>query len=76
MARTHCGSDIEVAELPIDDSRLRDSGPIFLREPGRALAAADFRLNAWGKSELREGCSDQLSNRMAAPQAHWHSGSG
>lgn len=67
VARSYCGSDIEVAELPIDDSQLRHSGPIFLREPGRALAAADFRLNAWGKSELREGCSRQLSVVTSIP---------
>jgi agmatine deiminase len=31
---TTSAPDVELAELAIDDSRLRDSGPIFCVEPG------------------------------------------
>src|SRR5688500_19475744 len=46
-ARRWCGPKVEVIELPIDDSWLRDSGPIFVLGPHGARTAADFRFNAW-----------------------------
>jgi agmatine deiminase len=52
-ARSYCGSEnIEVVELPIDDSWIRDSGPIFLLGPRGKLAAADFVFNSWGERYL------------------------
>ncbi len=46
--------DVEVVALPIDDSWLRDSGPIVVTGTdvqGRpARAAVDFRFNAWGEA--------------------------
>ena len=52
-ARAYCGSDnIDVVELPIDDSWIRDSGPIFLLGPSGELAAADFLFNSWGEKYL------------------------
>jgi len=51
-ARSYCGGDIEVVEMPIDDSWLRDSGPIFLRGRDGDLAAADFEFNSWGRKYL------------------------
>jgi agmatine deiminase len=48
-ARTACGSGVTVLELLLDDSWLRDSGPIYLiDEDGRRLAN-HFRFNAWGE---------------------------
>jgi agmatine deiminase len=52
-ARSYCGSDnIEVVELPIDDSWMRDNGPYFLLGPGGARAVADFVFNSWGEKYL------------------------
>jgi agmatine deiminase len=52
-AHSYCGSEnIAVVELPIDDSWIRDSGPIFLRGPRGELAAADFLFNSWGEKYL------------------------
>ncbi len=49
-ARSYCGSDnIEVVELPIDDSWIRDNGPYFLLDPDGRRAVADFAFNAWGE---------------------------
>jgi agmatine deiminase len=46
-ARSLLGADIEILELPIDDSWARDSGPCFvLGEDG--LAGVSFTFNAWG----------------------------
>jgi agmatine deiminase len=42
---------LEAWRVPTDRSWTRDSGPIFLRRPGRrpSLAVAGFRFNAWAK---------------------------
>jgi agmatine deiminase len=51
-AHSYCGSDVEVIELPIDDSWIRDNGPYFLLGPGGARAVADFPFNSWGEKYL------------------------
>jgi len=48
QARAMCTSRVEVVELPIDDSWLRDSGPIFVSDEHGGRAGVDFRFNAWG----------------------------
>jgi len=48
-ARAACGEGIEVLELPIDDSWLRDSGPIFVRAADGRRVGVHFRFNAWGR---------------------------
>src|SRR5215213_230131 len=45
--------NVEVVKLPLDDSWLRDSGPIFVTgEGGEGVTRAgiDFRFNAWGEA--------------------------
>jgi len=42
--------NVEVLELPIDDSWLRDSGPIILSDGRGRRAGVDFRFNAWGEA--------------------------
>jgi agmatine deiminase len=48
------GENVEVVGLPIDDSWIRDSGPLVVtgRDVGGrpARAGVDFRFNAWGES--------------------------
>jgi agmatine deiminase len=51
-ALSYCGSDVEVVELPIDDSWVRDNGPFFLLGPGASRAVADFAFNSWGEKYL------------------------
>jgi agmatine deiminase len=47
-----CGPDIEILQMEIDDSWVRDSGPLFLTDGRGNLAGTTFRFNAWGgKSE-------------------------
>jgi agmatine deiminase len=48
-ARRLLGSEIEVIELGLDDSWLRDSGPIFVSDRDGQRAAVDFRFNSWGE---------------------------
>jgi agmatine deiminase len=48
-ARAACGDGVEVVELPLDDSWLRDCGPIYVYSEGRGRMAMHFRFNAWGE---------------------------
>jgi agmatine deiminase len=49
QARAACGAGVEVVELSLDDSWLRDCGPIYVHgEDGQRLAV-HFRFNAWGE---------------------------
>ncbi len=47
-ARCRCGPRIEVVALPIDDSWIRDSGPLIVVSPDGGRHAVHFRFNAWG----------------------------
>lgn len=47
-AATRLGPGIDVVEIPLDDSWLRDTGPVYVTGHGRR-AAVDFRFNAWGR---------------------------
>jgi agmatine deiminase len=48
QARDHCGGGVEILPLPIDDSWIRDNGPVFVRGPRGRLALVHFQFNAWG----------------------------
>jgi agmatine deiminase len=48
-ARAACGEGVTVSELPIDDSWMRDSGPIFVLDGAGRRAGIDFGFNAWGE---------------------------
>jgi len=65
VARSYCGRDIEVVEMPIDDSWLRDSGPIFLTHPDGRLAMSDFVFNSWGERYLPYDNDAAVGARLA-----------
>jgi agmatine deiminase len=48
QAHSALGSDIELLEIPIDDSWARDTGPNFVIDEAGDLAGVCFRFNAWG----------------------------
>ena len=48
-ARAACGSGVEIMELALDDSWLRDCGPIYVRGSDGRRSAVHFRFNAWGE---------------------------
>jgi agmatine deiminase len=48
-ARAACGAGVEVVEIPLDDSWLRDCGPIYARRTDARRCAVHFRFNAWGE---------------------------
>ncbi len=47
-ARAACGAGVEVAELLLDDSWLRDCGPIYVYGEDGRRRAVHFGFNAWG----------------------------
>ena len=65
-ARRRCGPNVDVIELPIDDSWLRDSGPIFVLDPDGARTGVDFRFNAWGERFFPYADDDRLPERLLA----------
>ena len=46
--RRRCDGRVSVLELPIDDSWMRDNGPIFVRNAAGQRAVVGFGFNAWG----------------------------
>jgi agmatine deiminase len=48
-ARAACGEGVEVAEIALDDSWIRDSGPVFVLDGAARRAGVDFAFNAWGE---------------------------
>lgn len=47
-ARQLLRDNIEIMLIPINDSWIRDSGPVFLKH-GHRLMGLDLRFNAWGR---------------------------
>ena len=47
-ARRYCGEGVQILPIPIDDSWMRDNGPIFVRDSAGRVALVDFAFNAWG----------------------------
>ncbi|MGH2836329.1 MAG: agmatine deiminase family protein [Solirubrobacteraceae bacterium] len=48
-ARAACTGRVEIVELPIDDSWLRDSGPIYTVDDSGGRLAVHFGFNSWGE---------------------------
>jgi agmatine deiminase len=63
-ARNLLGSDIDIFEVPIDDSWARDSGPNFvLGKPGE-IAGVCYRFNAWGEKYQPYDQDAQMAERI------------
>jgi agmatine deiminase len=48
-ARAALAGGVDVVELPLDDSWLRDCGPIYVYGDQGSRVAVHFRFNAWGE---------------------------
>ena len=72
-ARRRCPeSNVEVVALPIDDSWLRDSGPIIVADDDGNRFGVDFAFNAWGEKfdpfENDAAVSRLLLDRLDIPR--------
>jgi agmatine deiminase len=65
-ARAACAGDVDVVELPLDDSWLRDCGPIYVFEDGERVAV-HFGFNAWGE-KFHPYDKDAAVGRLIAEQ--------
>lgn len=63
--RDRCGSGVEPLELPIDDSWMRDNGPIFVTDARGEVAMVHFRFNAWGDKFHPYDLDAQVPARLA-----------
>jgi agmatine deiminase len=50
--RRRCGAGVDPLELSIDDSWMRDNGPIFVTNAAGSVALVQFRFNSWGEKFL------------------------
>src|SRR6202012_1457545 len=65
-ARAACTGNVEIVELALDDSWLRDCGPIYVVEDdGSSRTAVHFGFNAWGE-KFPPGDRDAPVGRLIA----------
>jgi agmatine deiminase len=64
--RHGCGEGVEVVPLPIDDSWMRDNGPIFVRDGAGRVALVHFRFNSWGEKYLPYDRDAEVPRHVAA----------
>lgn len=64
--RDACGTGVSAIELPIDDSWMRDSGPIFVTAPAGRRAGVDFRFNGWGEKFAPYDRDDAMNEPLLA----------
>jgi agmatine deiminase len=63
-ARAMLDGRIELLAQPIDDSWLRDSGPVFVTDGGGARVGIHFRFNAWGERFLPYDRDAEVGGRL------------
>ena len=66
LARSACDDGVEVVELPLDDSWLRDSGPIYVYDSDGSRVAVHFRFNSWGEKFVPFDRDAEIGGRIAA----------
>jgi agmatine deiminase len=65
-ARAMCGEGVEILPIPIDDSWMRDNGPIFVADAAGNLALVHFRFNSWGNKYLPFDRDAQVPKHIAS----------
>lgn len=65
-AREACGPGVDVLPLPLDDSWVRDNGPVFLRDGGDGVAAVAFRFDGWDRQFSPFDQDAAVPRRLAA----------
>jgi agmatine deiminase len=65
LGRTGWLPELTLVEIPIDDSWVRDSGPIVVTGDGGRRAAIDFGFNGWGEKFTPYADDDALPERLS-----------
>ncbi|MGQ0826450.1 MAG: agmatine deiminase family protein [Actinomycetota bacterium] len=64
-ATLRCGPTVDIVTMVIDDSWMRDSGPIVVLDHRGERQALHFQFNAWGKKFARYAADATLGTRIA-----------
>jgi len=64
QAYSFLGSDIDLIEMPIDDSWTRDSGPTFVKNNQGKIAGVCFKFNAWGGKYKKYDQDAKMAERI------------
>jgi agmatine deiminase len=64
-ARRYVGANVEILPIPIDDSWMRDNGPIFVTDGAGGVALVHFRFNSWGEKFLPYDKDADVPRRVA-----------
>jgi agmatine deiminase len=64
--RARCGAGTDPLEFPIDDSWLRDNGPIFVTNGRSEVALVRFDFNSWGGKYLPYDKDARLPELLAS----------
>ncbi|HZP31285.1 MAG TPA: agmatine deiminase family protein [Acidimicrobiia bacterium] len=63
---------VEVVEEPVDDSWVRDTGPLVVTDASGRRRAVDFRFNGWGERyrpyDADAGLAARLAERLGLPR--------
>lgn len=65
-ARKLLRTDVEILPVPIDDSWIRDSGPIFVTDGSNGLALVHFGFNSWGERFVPYDQDQRMPEAVAA----------
>ena len=63
-ARAACGSAVQIVDLAVDDSWIRDSGPLIVLDGRGRRAGVDFGFNSWGERFLPYDRDATISRRI------------
>lgn len=66
IAAELCGAAVQFADMPLDDSWTRDTGPTFVVDDSKVVAACDWRFNAWGGNNADTTHDSAVAARVAA----------
>ena len=64
-ARRRLVADVELLVIPLDDSWIRDNGPIFVRDHEGRVAAVHFRFDGWNEQFTPYDKDAQVPARIA-----------
>ncbi len=65
-ARRRCSARVEILPIPIDDSWMCDSGPIFVTDGRGGVALVHFGFNAWGGKSSPYDRDARMPERLAS----------
>ena len=68
-ARLLCGDNVEVVELPLDDSWFRDTGPIYVFDGDKRIAG-NWVFNGWGNKFVPYDKDAALARSFAELMGH------